>query len=111
MAHTGPGQGPRQPFGAVYHGCFAHSISSTLTMHMRCSRSLFVREQATTHLVEFLTREKLVPLGIFNPHHCDSKIETPSLMEICGENATRANVHAAILTVISDARKVLFLCK
>src|SRR5947209_5788933 len=28
MAHPGPGQGPRQPFGAVHRGCFAHAVSS-----------------------------------------------------------------------------------
>ena len=35
------------------------------------------------HLGEFLTREKLVPLGICNNYHFDYTIETPSLMEMC----------------------------
>ena len=83
MAHPGPGQGPRQPFGAVHRGCFAHAVSSVLTIHMRFSRSVCVRDQATTRLVEFLTRAKLVPLGIVNHHRFDGTIETPSLMEIC----------------------------
>jgi len=46
---------------------------------MRFSRSIFGRDQATTRLGEFLTRDKLVPLGMFNHHRCNGKIETPSL--------------------------------
>src|SRR5262245_46028427 len=62
MAHPGPGQGPRQPFGAVHRGCFAHAVSSALTMPMRFSPSLCVRDQATTRLVEVLTRISSCPL-------------------------------------------------
>src|SRR2546430_10446321 len=61
MTHPGPGQGPRQPFGAVHRGCFAHAVSSALTMPMQCSRRLGVRDQAPTRLGEVLTRAERVP--------------------------------------------------
>src|SRR5216117_3376015 len=74
MAQPGPGQGPRQPFGAIHHGCVVHAVSSVLTIHIRFSRRTCVRDQATTRLGEVLTRAQLVPQGMCNNARFGGKV-------------------------------------